>query len=64
MMLGIHCLCGAKIEEGHTGGYTCPKCFRSYSVKGKLIGNNQWIEFFDMAKKKDDMTMQYDEDNQ
>ena len=55
------CVCGCRVEA-NTGGYDCPRCFRHYSVKGKLIGNNQMIQFFENAKRQDIKTMQYDDD--
>jgi hypothetical protein len=48
------CVCGARVEA-NTGGYDCPRCYRRYSVKGKLIGNNQMIQFCENAE------MHYDE---
>jgi len=45
-MTGKFCVCGCRVEA-NTGGYDCPRCFRHYSVKGKLIGNNQMIQFFE-----------------
>lgn len=55
-----YCVCGMKVTAT-TGGYTCPRCYRHYNVRGKLIGNNQWIEFFENAERQDIKTMQYNE---
>jgi hypothetical protein len=54
------CVCGARVEA-NTGGYDCPRCYRRYSLKGKLIGNNQMIQFFENAERQDIKTMHYDE---
>ena len=44
------CICGARVECD-SGGYTCPRCFRRYSTKGKLINSfsNSLIEFDERA---------------
>ena len=55
------CVCGCRVEA-NTGGYSCPRCFRHYNVKGKLIGNNQMIQFFENAERQDIKTMQYEDD--
>jgi hypothetical protein len=54
------CVCGCQVEV-NTSGYDCPRCYRHYNVRGKLIGNNQWIEFFENAERQDIKTMQYNE---
>ena len=58
----FYCVCGNRVYPA-TGGYSCGKCFRSYSVKGKLISNfaNHIIVFDEHATKMDDETMQYEQ---
>ena len=55
------CVCGCRVEA-NTGGFDCPRCYRHYNVKGKLVGNNQLIQWAEYAKVKDIATMQYDDD--
>lgn len=47
-MIGLYCVCGNRVSPD-TGGYTCNRCFRRYSVKGKLINSfsNSLIQFCD-----------------
>lgn len=62
-MSELYCICGARVDS-HTGGYSCPKCFRQYSVSKNLInkGANHIIEFCEKASRSDNKTMQYDKD--
>lgn len=59
------CICGTELTQ-NTGGYMCPKCFRHYTVNGRLINSNanQFIEFAEHFDRRDDTTMQYKEDEQ
>lgn len=57
------CVCGARVEV-NTGGYDCPRCYRHYNVHGKMIGNYQFVEFFENAERMDDKTMQYHPDDE
>lgn len=56
------CICGAAVTK-NTAGFVCPRCFRSYSVKGKLINNfyNSFIEFEERFTSSDDKTMYYED---
>jgi len=64
-MIELYCVCGNRVYPD-TGGYTCNRCFRRYSVKGKLINSfsNSLIQFCDRADKLDDKTMQYHEEEE
>jgi hypothetical protein len=59
------CICGARVECD-SGGYTCPRCFRRYSTKGKLISSfsNSLIEFDERATQMDDTTMHYGDEEE
>ncbi len=64
-MKELYCVCGNRVYPD-TGGYTCNRCFRRYSVKGKLTNSfyNSLIQFCDRADKLDDKTMQYHEEEE
>lgn len=57
------CVCGARVTQ-NIGGFDCPRCYRHYNVKGKLIGNDIFIQFDENAKRKDITTMQYNNDEE
>jgi hypothetical protein len=58
------CVCGARVVQ-NTGGFDCPRCYRHYNVKGKLIGNDiNFIQFDEIAKRKDITTMQYNDEEE
>ena len=61
-MTELYCVCGKRMYPD-TGGYTCSRCFRRYSVKGVLINSfsNSFIDFDERATRMDDTTMHYEE---
>lgn len=57
------CVCGARVTQ-NADGFDCTRCHRRYNVKGKQIGNDIFIQFDEIAKRKDITTMQYNNDEE